>query len=428
MKILIINTVALNVGDAAILRGELQILKKAFGEDTDFTMYDLSPEAASKYHPDLRFNRAIYYQGIDAFSLKKPHRLIRFLNRLRVQSALWWWTKKINFIASLLLFQEEITSFKDYESADLVISTGGTVLVENYFLAPRILECRTALAFKKPLIFFTQSLGPFNKSRNKNLFKKIFNESALALLRDTRSKNNLLDIGVDSKKLCVMPDAAFALVNLEAIEQAKNRTTLPENLKVAVSVRHWQYFQNVDPLKGQKRYQEAIKELVVYLVENYRASVTFVSTCQGMPEYYLDDSKVAMAIYKELPSNIKTCVDVNQDFHSPEEILEMLKDYDLTVATRLHMAILSLGAGTPVLPIAYEFKTKELFEKLGQERWITDIENIDSQTITENASHFLSSLPEIYGPLFEKVKKEKEELFNSVALIKDAIEKTKNYF
>lgn len=36
----------------------------------------------------------------------------------------------------------------------------------------------------------------------------------------------------------------------------------------------------------------------------------------------------------------------------------------------MHMAILALTSGTPVFPITYEFKTQELFNRLGLGEWV----------------------------------------------------------
>ena len=68
-----------------------------------------------------------------------------------------------------------------------------------------------------------------------------------------------------------------------------------------------------------------------------------------------------------LPDEIRARVRVDGDFHTPDELLELLRDFDWVVATRMHLAILTLGVGTPVLPIAYEFKTTELFKSLHHE-------------------------------------------------------------
>src|SRR5262249_9630352 len=54
---------------------------------------------------------------------------------------------------------------------------------------------------------------------------------------------------------------------------------------------------------------------------------------------------------------------------------------DWVVATRMHFAILALGVGTPVLPIAYEFKTDELFKSLGYDSEVPQIESLTSESL-----------------------------------------------
>lgn len=64
-----------------------------------------------------------------------------------------------------------------------------------------------------------------------------------------------------------------------------------------------------------------------------------------------------------------------------------LQDFDLCIGTRMHMCILSLISGTPVLPIAYEFKTQELFGEIGLKEWVTDIEVIEPDAFAKECSH-----------------------------------------
>jgi colanic acid/amylovoran biosynthesis protein len=61
MKILITNTVLLNTGDAAILIGVLKILRLAFQEEVEFTIYDKNPDIAKKYYPELQFRQSLYF-------------------------------------------------------------------------------------------------------------------------------------------------------------------------------------------------------------------------------------------------------------------------------------------------------------------------------------------------------------------------------
>jgi len=420
-KILITNTVALNGGDAAILRGTMKILQASFGTNTEFTVYDAQAEVASRYYPCLNFRSMIYWQKSDLFGLKRPRRLIRKINRLRVQLGSLCWIHRLFFVSKVILNSEELTTLAEYRSADLIVSTGGTYLVENYSLTPRILDYKISLWLKRPLVFFTQSLGPFSDRSYRKTFKKIFDQACVILLRDFHSLENLRQIGVRNRNIYVTPYAAFALSDRSELSKSWYRYNPSKAPKIAISVRKWKRYKNINSVLGERNYLRAICDLTAYLVDTYDADVTFLSTCQGIPEYFLDDSLVALDIVSMLPDRITQAVTVNREFHTPGELTEILKTYDMVVATRLHMAILSLGVGTPVLPIAYEFKTQELFNKLGQGKWVIDIEEIESATIITYVDRFLDSLKEIRQGLIPAVQKEIEKVYESGFFVKQGI-------
>jgi colanic acid/amylovoran biosynthesis protein len=83
---------------------------------------------------------------------------------------------------------------------------------------------------------------------------------------------------------------------------------------------------------------------------------------------------------------------VDEEFHTPEALGEILGEFDLVIATRMHMAILSMCAGTPVLPIAYEFKTKELFDGLQLGEWVLDIDALEPGQSVRTLAEFLVSI------------------------------------
>src|SRR3546814_6657409 len=73
-------------------------------------------------------------------------------------------------------------------------------------------------------------------------------------------------------------------------------------------------------------------------------------------------------------------VRVDDRFHTPEALRDRYAGYDMVVATRMHAAILALCAGTPVMPLAYEFKTAELFGRLGFAGKVPSIERSEEHT------------------------------------------------
>ncbi len=171
-------------------------------------------------------------------------------------------------------------------------------------------------------------------------------------------------------------------------------------------MRYWQHFSDGDVEERNDRYRAAIGKLVEDVVERRGAEVTFVSTCQGVPEYWTDDSATAELIAEQLPAHVRDRVHVDRAFRRPADYIRLLAGFDLSVATRMHAGILALIAGTPVLPIAYEFKTRELFTRLGMADWVQDIESVTGPSLSSALEGFTDALPSLEGPLFEAVARE----------------------
>jgi len=419
VRIVITNTVALNGGDAAILHGLLRIVRDAFGEDADVTIYDSHADVAARYYPALRFRKQIYAGGRlgklpglrrTARALRTRLLLLAARRRARGHGCPW----------AVLIGREDRRDLDAYARAGLVISTGGTYLVENYELSPRIFDFRFTLALERPLVFFTQSLGPFADPGNRAALRPIFERAAGILLRDERSRKHLLDLGIPAAKLVVSADAAFALAERGTLEAAAARQAGSPR-RIAVSVRDWLFFRGVGPEEGMRSVRSAVGALVGHLVAEHHAEVTFLSTCQGIAEYWTDDARVARDIVAELPSAVRTNVAVDGEFRGPDAMLRELRHYDLVVAMRLHMGILSLCAGTPVFPIAYEFKTRELFEELGLGRHVQDVDHMEGDVLCRACDDFLAELDSCRPRLFAGVLAMRERALASAHELRRAV-------
>ena len=134
---------------------------------------------------------------------------------------------------------------------------------------------------------------------------------------------------------------------------------------------------------------------VIALVRDKGAEVTFISTCQGIPEYWTDDSAVAAEFVTHLPSDVQPHVNVNRSFHNPHDLLEVLRSFDGVIACRLHMAILSICANTPVLPISYEPKFEDTFAELGVPELVTAIGEIEPEPFTTRVLAWTEELDDV---------------------------------
>ena len=398
MRILLTNCVLLNTGDAAIATAIVTCLRAALGPGTEVVVAGNRSDVARKYYPDLELRSLVDEIYATPPRGRRFGRVRRRGRELRLVAGAWCHGRRLGALSALWLGARARGVLRDIRRADAVVSTGGTYLVETYPIAGRLLELRVALAMRKPVVVYTQSLGPFRRPENKRAVRAVLRRAALVLLRDERSRRHLTDIGLDSARIRVVADAAFAL-------EPPQRPAAAPGLRVAVSVRAWPFAAGA--AHANDRYRAGIAALVEHLVRAHGAEVTFLSTCQGVPEYWYDDSEVGASIAAGLSADVRPTVEVDRDFHDPRGLLTRLAQFDVVVATRMHMAILALVAGTPVLPLAYEFKTRELFERLGLGEWVRDFEAIDAGELTALAERFLAELPELRAALPTRVDAER---------------------
>lgn len=388
-QIVITNIVSLNTGDAAILWGMFQILRARYGDDARFVVFDKSAEAAAKYYPWACFRQSLFgnpprsrlARKLQARGYGHWNGRVRYMALSLAARLLRW---KLGLLARLFVNRDDYESVAEYVNADLVVSTGGTYLTENYGLWTNIRDYRLTLAAGSPLVFFTQTLGPFTQPKYREAFTDIFQKASAICLRDERSRQHVLELGIHADKIALAKDAAFVI-------DAEQRVPPTGALRIAVSVRTMHFFNDGDRSLGDQ-YKASVAAMVTRAVREYGAEVVFLSTCQGIAEYWTDDTKLADEIVSTLPEDVAQNVTIDRQFRQPMDIVSAYQDFHLVIATRMHAAILSLVAGTPVLGIAYEFKLEELFHQLGMDEARLSTKEMNAEGSQETLGHMLDNL------------------------------------
>ena len=394
MRVVVTNCVSMNGGDAAILQGIDAILRHALGPEVEMTVHDDYPASAAQHVP-----------------FEVHPQLQSLAGRARSRRAL---ERQIDPGEGRALLDR-------YASADLIVSTGGTYLTDNYDVAPRIRELELAAALGRPLVLFTQSIGPVWRRSTRRALRRGLSGARLVLVRDEPSREELTRARVRGPQTALAADAAFALANPDALAEARDPRAAAERPEVAISVRAWSHFPNGDGRVRLERYLEAIAGLVRHLVLRRGARVTFISTCQGVPSYPHDDSVVADTIAARLPGSVLAHVRVDRDFHDPQELVALLGASDLVVATRMHAAILALAGGAPVLPIAYERKMVGLAGQLGLEHALHDMASISTRALCASADELLESSGALRPALFARVEQQRLSALASGELLRETL-------
>ncbi|PDT79861.1 polysaccharide pyruvyl transferase family protein [Sinorhizobium sp. BJ1] len=424
MKVVVENTVCLNTGDAAILLAIRHILKSIANEELEFLVFDSQPEVAARLYPKEQYPdielRKLPSESI--FKYKYDDNTVKNALKQVYNQAVFQALRHLgsgNYLDRRFFSDTDRESLALYRDADMVITTGGTYLVENYSLERRINQFKLAEMLGKRTIFFTQSLGPFAKPYNRRNLPPIFARSPLILLRDVRSRDHILDLVDDPSKCHVVADSVFALADVERIKALLTIGRPAPTGRVGISVRHWHYVQGGDG--GMGRYIESVRDIATQLVRDHGKQVTFISTCQGVAEYAHDDSKTASLILSGLAPEIAKHVTVDAAFHTPEQLMAIAKELDFVVATRMHMMIMSLCVGTPVLPIAYEFKTKEVAKRIGVEDVLLDIDTVTPEEALGKLDRFAGNLDRYREVSLKAVLEEHASAMSAADLIRPLI-------
>ncbi len=413
MNVVVTNIATLNAGDAAILLATYDILHEAIGGDLDIVTCDEQADITARLYPELRVRPMLFNllereaAGPQAFRIALARLLLAMrLRRTRLGRRLMG-----GFAPEVRAAAERLAA------ADLVISSGGTYLVPHYRMLPKLVDLLVAHAAGRPYVLFTQSLGPFPPGqRGRALIRYVMRRARLILVRDSRSRRHLEALGVEARRVVQCADAAFALAPLRVGVPAPRSGGRP--LRVAISVREWPYFNGA---AGMDVYMEAIAALAARIVEAHKGEVTFLSTCQGVDGYWTDDAATAERIVSRLDARIRSRVRIDRAFRAPAAFVAAVRDYDAVVATRMHVAILSLIASVPVLPIAYEFKTAELFTKIGLGALVQDIEAMTPRSLCDAFEHFSAARDELAAKLPAIVAEERRSAFSAGIHVREAV-------
>ncbi len=396
MRILIVNSVALNVGDAAILMGELRALREVFGPDLRIEVAEQTPAVAGRLYPDVAFFAGLHSRHAH-WPRWRAHGGVASLRKRRTSLAVRLLPAAPR-LARLLLSREQREHLDRIAASDVVVATGGTYFVEHYDFTAKADELLAAQALGKPTFLFTQSMGPFRRERSQRVMRRIVAGSRGVFLRDERSRGHLTEIGAMAERLSVHADAAFAL---DAPADAGRPTSRPSAAapsalpptRVAISVRSWSHARAAEGGDAREDYRRAVAEAARALART-GSEVVFLSTCQGVPEYWTDDSRFAAELVRDLLAG-EPGIRVDTQFRSPDALAAELATYDLAIATRMHFAILALVARTPVVAIAYEFKSRELLRSLGMESWAVDFEEVTAEFLARAAGKVLARGPSL---------------------------------
>ena len=398
-----------NMGDEAMLAGNLEVLKNLLGDEYTFVVFSYHPEATSQLHritakPDL--DRLMTGKRLRIISM--PLLFLKFeWNIRRFQKV-----KSFKFINHLE--EEFLLTLANCEALFLV---GGGNLNDIWVWGGLLARSFTSFWVKslgKPVFLGAQTVGPLNKRWTRWLARRFLERVDLITLREGFSKKVLEEIGVKRVPVKVVPDDAFNVNPIdkkEAFDLLLNEGINVDEIKkhdkklIAINTRAW--WKMDDKIIHLKK---ALEEIIKFTVKKDEYYVVFVSTAYGYDSVE-DDMNTAKALLgkAEQMNNIK----ILQGRYNWNQIKGVLGLMDAVIGISYHFDIFATSMGVPALGLYaddyYRLKIGGFFELIGFEDLAVDVRNLNREELISILENFLEREDILKKGLIKKVDEIKDD-------------------
>jgi polysaccharide pyruvyl transferase CsaB len=269
------------------------------------------------------------------------------------------------------------TSFHDVidsiRRCDILISGGGGLIQDSsgpfsvlYYLGIIYL----AKFYGKTAVIVGQGFGPVRRFVNRLLCRWILRKVDMIIVRDERSSDDLIKLGIKAVPIHVAGDVTPVLSKPDDLVSREilrsEGIQLNDVPLIGISIRRPS--KKLPKIKADKYYR-TIAECSDHMIKKFGARLVFIPF--HYPNDIIESSKIINLMAN--PVNI-----ILREY-TPVEILGIISKMDLFIGMRLHSLIFSAMAQIPMVGIAYDPKVKRLMELIKQK--YLNMEDIDKDTL-----------------------------------------------
>jgi polysaccharide pyruvyl transferase WcaK-like protein len=348
MKIVVINQCSTNKGDRAVLYFVIRELLRNGISDVTISTSDTSYWQGSSEFPGEKIRYIPF--GWNSSLSRSAGFTAKVFRRLRYykQRDLNYPLLRNAFIKNrrpwYLPFICGSEFLRAIETADLVISTGGhhvTTIIAADAVYAQTFDMAVALMLNKPLVLWSQSIGPFvfKSQLNKAMVQKILVQADRIYIRNTESADQIRLLGISMDHVTETYESVFGLYDI-----VENRTMPSQRAAVlGISI----YAANRRTLGDYRYYVDQMSILVRHAI-----------SCGYKVRFYpMELSGADRKCINDIIEQAGDCEVMN--FPPTPDHLNSIAACKMFVGHKTHSVIFSLVAQTPLLAIAYHKKTQD---------------------------------------------------------------------
>ena len=278
------------------------------------------------------------------------------------ESSIGKWFQGLNFGDD----QKNICKVKRLiEDSDVLIIGAGNFLIDisfDIFRGPISLMAVyifLAKLYNKKIMIYGLSAGPITNSFAKDLASYILNSADLVTVRDELSKVFIEKHLNVEKNIEILPDSTIGVNKLEQNDTVFLKENIPFEGKPVISF----------GLRDSKIFKDsnAVEQSIIQTVNKLKSRYRFIFVPQST--YGEDDDRAyAQKLIKKIDADVEVYIIKNR--YAPKYLISVYEQSFLTIAIRLHAAVFSFIANTPVIALNYLPKVKGFMQSSSLEEFL----------------------------------------------------------
>jgi polysaccharide pyruvyl transferase WcaK-like protein len=333
------------LGDSSILKGYVIFLKKVF-PTAEITLMTTLYEQFNIHSVEIKKHPFV----INRY-LPRPLILFQVVYSVYLRLILYSFFKNRNNQGHF-----DIVIFAQANA----IKAEGELLDSFYHLLTVVLA---KLTFKAPLIVGpTSVIGSFRSRTLKFLIRSVYNRTDAILLRDFRSKDIVLGIGIKPEKIHYFPDLSFLIPPSKLPDYILNEEGLPKDLPLVAVIPNM-IMSNRSVVGTCKRfkyndYVVMIAQFVDWLIQSKQCRVLLVPFQVFRKQ---EDEKICRDIAEHIEQ--KAFVFSVCGRYEPEEMKGLFSLCSLVFTSRLHPGLFAVSVGTPVIMLVPDSRASRILDE-----------------------------------------------------------------
>ena len=399
-----------NMGGPSLLAGTCRMVREHFGEAevSLFSLFGADDKAIGRK------------RGVAVVSYRRADLLRAFA------AALLWGIGRKAGMKAPRSFRNPVLD--RIARADWVGDINGIMLTDLFPSARGLWEQAMQLLIPvllgKPMVKFTQDMGPFEVRLNRWIARFCLPRLALVLVRSEASRKHLESIGVRDN-VRVRPDSAFLLEPAEPervarILSAEGITRRPRVAFVASRQvdRRIRQIEGTGP-EASNSYVRLLAAAADHVAEAHGAEVVFVPNELARDPGGYDDESVSRKVVAAMtrPGDAR----VLSRGRDADELKGVIGACDLVVTSRYHSTVAALSQGVPTLVVGWGYKYGELMGLAGQERHVFDFARARAGEIVERIDAMWPELDAIRRSIEPRIPRIRSEVLEGGAWIQEAV-------